>query len=309
VTLLISTKHSQLSIRLTPGGHPDKPGRLSHLGLSFTSRFQGLGDIADLDEAMTQSVRLTTLTSLNISVTSETPFKYGLSVWVTLPITIKRSQLSTRPSVSPHIVTLASLHISIASEPPSASSLSVWVTLLISTKRSRFSSRPSVSPQMITPTSLHTLYLLSLGTSFHVRFSHDADNATLAQAITASICPLCSSPQVGHSLHPNETLDAYSTLINLLPHLVWLGRTLEQRYNDISRIGNAVADAVVAAIHFGRLGLALEWMEQGRLYGGKCFSFALLSTTCVSTIPMKPTNSKIFLAAWSPQARAKATTF
>ena len=64
--------------------------------------------------------------------------------------------------------------------------------------------------------------------------------------------------------HPDETVDAYSTLIDLLPRLVWLGRTIEQRYKDVSTIGDAVMDAAAAAIHFGKFDLALEWLEQGR---------------------------------------------
>ena len=58
-------KRSRLSSRpsaLTPDGHPDKPAYLNNLGNSFQSRFERLGDIADLDEAITaqqQAVRLT----------------------------------------------------------------------------------------------------------------------------------------------------------------------------------------------------------------------------------------------------------
>ena len=74
-------------------------------------------------------------------------------------------------------------------------------------------------------------------------------------------------PPVGRSLLPgrsNEILDAYSTLIDLLPRVVWLGRTVEQRYQDISSIGDAVAEAAAAAISLGEPNLALEWLEQGR---------------------------------------------
>ena len=66
------------------------------------------------------------------------------------------------------------------------------------------------------------------------------------------------------SAHSDETLDAYSTLISLIPRVVWLGRTVEQRYQDISSIGNAVAEAAAAAISLGEPNLALEWLEQGR---------------------------------------------
>jgi len=62
----------------------------------------------------------------------------------------------------------------------------------------------------------------------------------------------------------SEALDAYSNLVDPIPRVVWLGRTVDQRYKEISRTGNTVADAVMAAIHLGEFKLALEWMEQGR---------------------------------------------
>jgi hypothetical protein len=63
------------------------------------------------------------------------------------------------------------------------------------------------------------------------------------------------------SVHSNEAIDAYSALI--LPRVVWLGRTVEQRYKDISTIGDAVTDAAAATIHLSKFDLALESLEQG----------------------------------------------
>ena len=37
----------------TPDGHPHKPGFLNNLVISFRSRFERLGNVADLDEALT----------------------------------------------------------------------------------------------------------------------------------------------------------------------------------------------------------------------------------------------------------------
>jgi hypothetical protein len=64
----------QRAVYLTPDGHPHKPGCLSNLGDSLHSRFKRLGDIANLDEAITaqqQAVRpqMVTLTSLHASIT------------------------------------------------------------------------------------------------------------------------------------------------------------------------------------------------------------------------------------------------
>jgi hypothetical protein len=140
-------------------------------------------------------------------------------------------------------------------------------------KLSRLTSRPSVSGHSDKPARLN-----NLGNSFRARLSRDHNDATFAQAIsTYSQSAKSSSGPPSHrftaariwatlcfSIHSSETIDAYSALIDLLPRLIWLGRTVEQRYNNIPDIGDAITDAAAAAIHFSRFDLALEWLEQGR---------------------------------------------
>jgi hypothetical protein len=53
-------------------------------------------------------------------------------------------------------------------------------------------------------------------------------------------------------------------VVNLIPQLVWLGRTVEERYGDLQTIGDAIVNAVSAACAAGEDDLALEWFEQGR---------------------------------------------
>jgi hypothetical protein len=138
-----------------PENHPIKAACLNDLGISFLRRFECLGDITDLDEAITaqqQSVSPQAAT-LGILTISESPSEVGLGVWATLPVSTKRLRLISMLSVSPQMVTLTSLGVSITSEL-AFNSLGVWVTLPSSTKRSLLSSRPSVSPQMVTLISL-----------------------------------------------------------------------------------------------------------------------------------------------------------
>ena len=40
------------ALELTPDGHPNKPGRLSNLGISHRTRFERLGEMADIDKAI-----------------------------------------------------------------------------------------------------------------------------------------------------------------------------------------------------------------------------------------------------------------
>ncbi|KAI9574339.1 hypothetical protein HD554DRAFT_2006816, partial [Boletus coccyginus] len=41
-------------VELTPHGHPHKPGRLNNLGNSFLTRFQRVGELSDLEDAISR---------------------------------------------------------------------------------------------------------------------------------------------------------------------------------------------------------------------------------------------------------------
>jgi hypothetical protein len=53
-------------------------------------------------------------------------------------------------------------------------------------------------------------------------------------------------------------------VVDLVPHVVWLGSTIQLRYHAIRRIGDGITEAAAVAISFREGNLALEWLEQGR---------------------------------------------
>ncbi|GAB1528493.1 hypothetical protein RhiTH_011687, partial [Rhizoctonia solani] len=59
-------------------------------------------------------------------------------------------------------------------------------------------------------------------------------------------------------------LEAYQRAMHLVPQIVWLGSTIEQRYSDVGPIGELAVEAAATAIHYRQYHLALEWLEQGR---------------------------------------------
>ncbi|KAG9115770.1 hypothetical protein FRC07_007508 [Ceratobasidium sp. 392] len=62
--------------------------------------------------------------------------------------------------------------------------------------------------------------------------------------------------------HP---LGGYTHAMTLLPHVVWLGSSIQHRYESISKaIGDLVTEAAAMAVTRNRNDLALEWLEQGR---------------------------------------------
>ena len=272
----------QQAVYLTPDGHPEKPGYLNDLGNSFFCRFRGLHNIADLNEAITaqqQAVRLTPdrhpqmparLSNLGNSFLR----RFGRLDDITdLDEAMTTHQQAVRLIPDDHPrkpVCLSNLGISFQRRFTYLGDIAD-LDKAITAQKQAVRLTPDGHPDK--PGRLN-----NLGDSFRAQLHHYPDDATLAQAIDAysQSARASSGPPADRFaaartwatlcflVHSNETIDAYSALIDLLPRVVWLGRTVEQRYNDISSIGDAVADAAAAAIHFGEFDLALEWLEQGR---------------------------------------------
>ena len=227
----------QQAVHITPDGHPHQPARLNNLGNSLRARFERLGDIGDLEEAITaqqQAVHITPdghpdkparLNNLGNSLRARFE-RLGDIGDLEEAITAQQQAVGLTPGGHPN--------------------------------------KPG--------------YLSDLGTCLYTQFRHQPESTTLARAISAYSQSAKSSsvpPSVRFAAarewarlcfptHVSEALDAFSTLIELLPRVVWLGRTVEQRYKDIPALGDAVVDAVAAAVHLGEFNLALEWLEQGR---------------------------------------------
>ncbi|KZV62713.1 TPR-like protein [Peniophora sp. CONT] len=63
----------------------------------------------------------------------------------------------------------------------------------------------------------------------------------------------------------NSLLSAHSHIISILPEIVWMGHSIHRRYEQSSLLGELVNAAVSAAITFGSLKQAVEWLEAGRV--------------------------------------------
>ncbi|KAH7333778.1 CHAT domain-containing protein [Rhizoctonia solani] len=61
-----------------------------------------------------------------------------------------------------------------------------------------------------------------------------------------------------------ECLEGYQTAMELIPQVIWLGDTLDKRYNDARDLRSLAAEAASAAILAHDYRSALEWLEQGR---------------------------------------------
>ena len=272
----------QEAVRLTQDGHPDKPAHLSNLGVFFQCRFDRLGDVADLDEAVTagqQALRLVPdghpakpacLSYLGNSLLRRVECLGNVA---DLDEAIKSHQLAVRliPDGHPDKPEyLNNLSVSLRSQFECLGDI-VHLDDAIMAQQHAVRLTPDGHPRK-------PARLSSLGMCFLTRLKRHHDDATVAQA-TSSFSQSAKSSSGRPStrfmsarrwaalcsqFRSDGTLNAYSTLIDLIPRVVWLGRTVEQRHQDISSIGNAVAEAAAAAVALGEPNLALEWLEQGR---------------------------------------------
>ncbi|CAE6406809.1 unnamed protein product [Rhizoctonia solani] len=66
------------------------------------------------------------------------------------------------------------------------------------------------------------------------------------------------------ALQGNSPLEAYKTAFTIIPQVVWMGTTIDQRYIEAAPLSRLTTRAVSYAIAEGEYSLALEWFEEGR---------------------------------------------
>lgn len=65
-------------------------------------------------------------------------------------------------------------------------------------------------------------------------------------------------------LAPDSLLSAHSHIMDSLSELVWLGHSVQRRFEESARVGGLVNAAVSVAIESGDLARAVGWLEAGR---------------------------------------------
>ncbi|KAF8751653.1 TPR-like protein [Rhizoctonia solani] len=65
-------------------------------------------------------------------------------------------------------------------------------------------------------------------------------------------------------LQEESPLEAYKIAFAIIPQVVWIGTTIDQRYKEVAPISRLATQAVASAIAEKDYKLALEWFEEGR---------------------------------------------
>ncbi|KAK0493948.1 hypothetical protein EDD18DRAFT_1355864 [Armillaria luteobubalina] len=122
----------------------------------------------------------------------------------------------------------------------------------------------------------HTL--LHLGDSARLRFDHfqdpsDADTATSLYKSAALNLAGKPSDRLRAALQWAEmcitfncpsALEAYKVALNVLPRVVWMGKSIAARHRQLADYGSAVNEAAAYALQLGYTDIALEWLEMGQ---------------------------------------------
>ncbi|KAJ7243451.1 TPR-like protein [Mycena rebaudengoi] len=228
---------NEAAVTLIPDGHPNKPSQLSKLGISLLGRFERLGDLDDLNQSVLRLEAAVALTP------DGHPNKASLL-----------NNLGN--SLSRHFKRLGDLN----DLTQSVSSLEAAVTIA-----------PNGNPDK-------PMLLNNLGNSLHQRFEqlHDPqDSQQLVLHYTLASCSATGPASIrfhaatqwakhAHIHEPTSILRAYSTAIELLPELAWLGLSITDRHHQLSQAGEVVRNAASAAIAVHDYKKAVEWLDQGR---------------------------------------------
>ncbi|KAJ7124221.1 CHAT domain-containing protein [Mycena epipterygia] len=225
------------AVALTPDVHPAKPGWLNSLGLSLVRCWERLGDLANINESVLifqQAMELTPFGHPNTSLYCNS-LAYSLLCRYTCLGDLDDIEKS---------VAMAQQAVKLT--PDGHPGKAGWLNNFGNSLRARFErlQHPSDFQQMI---AQYESAACSPTSPAYVRFKGASTWAQEAQK----------------TQHPS-LLHAYSVALDLLPELVWLALSINDRHHQIREAGTLVRAAAAAAVAAAQYDKAVEWLEQGR---------------------------------------------
>jgi len=226
----------QNAVDLTPDGHPNKPCYLSNLGNALQTRFERVGNLTDIENAILSNQNAVDLT----------------------------------PDSHPNKpMRLSNLGNALQTRFERVGNLTDIENAILSNQNA-VDLTPDGHPNK--PSYLCNLgNALSLRLS---RFRRPEDLEVMLQVYSQAANSPTGSPMTrfraarAWAKHSDEysrpSLDAYACAIDLLPRIAWLGLPVTDQHAFLADIGRIVPKAVSAAIRVRELETAVQWVEQGR---------------------------------------------
>ncbi|KAJ7201470.1 CHAT domain-containing protein [Mycena rebaudengoi] len=270
-----SVSRLEAAVALTPDGHLDKPSRLNNLGISLLGRFKRLGDRNDLSQSVSR---------LEAAVALTPDGHRGKPSWLSnLGASLNR-RFKEVGDLNDLNRSVSRLEAAVALTPDGHPNKPTWVGNLGNSLFGRFERLVMrlEAAVALTPDGHpeKPLWLNNLGNSFLGRFKrlgdlNDLNQSRLLLHYTSAAC-LATAPasirflaamrwaKHAHIHEHSSILCAYTTAIELLPELAWLGLSITDRYHLLSEAGQVVRDAASAAISVHDYEKAVDWLDQGR---------------------------------------------
>ncbi|KAG9121018.1 hypothetical protein FRC07_003214, partial [Ceratobasidium sp. 392] len=274
--------HRSQAVLAASDGHPRMPRLLENLSIVLVTRANQRGDISDCDEAITHLKRAAEL-EVNNDVRKAQILRVignALSIkWFK-----KRNNSDLDEAIHYHELAVQTMPVGHLKRRHCLNSLSGSLKYWGYTKKQLPDINRSVAliKETITLTPPrhqdYLAYAKNLGDTLSNRYEitkDPADSDKFKKALIDAVHTPVASPngrlQAARDLLETATklglppsLDVYQLTFDLLPLAVWLGKSVDRRYQDIFLIGGLASSAVAAAISLERNDLALEWLEQGR---------------------------------------------
>ncbi|KAJ7090662.1 CHAT domain-containing protein [Mycena epipterygia] len=272
----------EAAVALTPDCHPDKPSRLKSLGNLLRNRFERLGDLDDLNHSV---LRLETALTLTLDGHPDKPSQ----------LSNLGTSLSRRFKQLGNLMDLQSavlrFEAAVSLTPDGHPSKPSWLNNLGISLHDRFQQLGDLddlnqsvlifeAAVALTPNGHpdKPSQLNNLGNSLLSRFEQLGDLQDSQQLLLHYTSAACSATgpasirfhaaknwaRYAHIHQPSSILLAYTTAIDLLPELAWLGLSIPDRHHLLSQVGQVVRDAASAAIAVHDYQKAVEWLDQGR---------------------------------------------
>ncbi|KAF8135902.1 CHAT domain-containing protein [Mycena galopus ATCC 62051] len=270
------------AVQLTPDGHPGKPPWLSNLGNSLLRRFQWLGDLSDISKAVLMNEDAVQLTP------DSHPDKPSMLNNLGNSLARRSEQLGDLNDMNKSVLVFEdAVQLTPDGHPDKPS----WLNNLGNSLLGCFEHLGDLSDinksvlmiedaVQLTPDGHpgKPSFLNNLGNSLLSRFErlHDSeDYQQLLRHYTSAACSVTGRASTrfnaarewakhAHVQKSPSTLHAYTTAIELLPELAWLGLSITDRHYQLSQTGQVVRDAASAAIAVHDFQKAVEWLDQGR---------------------------------------------
>ncbi|KAJ7465625.1 TPR-like protein [Mycena latifolia] len=277
-----SVSKFKTALTLTPEGHPDKPSGLSNLGHSLRCRFERLGDLTDLNESVSKFETAVALTPEGHPGMPSGLNNLGSSLLRRFEELGDPTDLNESPS---------KFKVAISLTPEGHPDKCSQLNNLGNSLRRRFQQLGDVTDLNesvsafkatvnLTPEGHPAMSscLINLGHCLHDRFNRlkdprDCEDMLIQYRSAAS--SLTGSAQTrfhasrlwahyAHSYKHPSLLHAYTTAVDLVPKVAWLGLSISDRHHQLLEAGTLVREAASAAINAQEYSKAVEWLEQGR---------------------------------------------